>query len=217
MTDRLIAPAAKIIKSKNQQNVSVVRGVLLKNQVLRAADEARRILRTARENADEMAAQARHEADQVRAEAYRAGRDAAESEIVENVLAIREQRAQSWQTIERDVLKLSCKIAAKIIGRELAQDETARAEIVLTALRQARQQDLLVVRVNAKDLPRLEQLREQVGGFNRAQNVDFVADQAVAEGGCIIESTSGTIDARLETQLRIIENSLLAMLGENQK
>jgi flagellar biosynthesis/type III secretory pathway protein FliH len=63
-------------------------------------------------------------------------------------------------------------------------------------------------------LPLLERMRdEKSNAFGRAQFIDFVADQGVKTGGCIVESESGTIDARIETQLRILENALLARVS----
>lgn len=115
------------------------------------------------------------------------------------------------------MLKLSIKLAEKIIGREVQQDEMTRGEIVLNALRQARQQEMLTVRVNSGDLPLVEQMRERIDAFGRAKYIDFIADQSVREGGCIIESQSGTIDARLETQLRILESTLLARVSGGDK
>lgn len=89
-----------------------------------------------------------------------------------------------------------------------------RGEIVMTALRQARQQEMMTVRVNAADLPLVEKMRERIDAFGRARYLDFVADQTIKEGGCLIESASGTIDARLETQLRVFEKALLAQTAD---
>ncbi len=200
----------KIIKAKNQKTASVFFGNLVKHQVLNAEERARSILQTARETADKLVADANAATEEIRRKAYQTGREEAENELLENLLAIKEERSQVFLTIEQDILKLSVKLAEKIIGREIQQDESARTEIVLNALRQARQQEMLTVRVSNADLTRLEEMRESINAFGRAQYIDFVADQAIAKGGCIIESASGTIDARFETQLRILENALLA-------
>lgn len=168
------------------------------------------ILRQANENAGELVETAAAEAETIRREAYENGRETAERELLENILAAREKRLQALIEIEQEVLRLAVKIAEKIIGREIETDETTRGEIVLTALRQARQQEMLTVRVNAADLPLIEKMRERLDAFGRSRYLDFVADQAVGTGGCLIESQSGTIDARLETQLRVLENALLA-------
>jgi type III secretion protein L len=209
MNDSFLMPG-KIIKAGNQRNASIVFGSLIKNQIINAEERAAQILKEAYENASDLISIAETESENIRREAYQTGRDEAESELIDNLLAIKEIRLQALQEVEQDVLKLSIKLAEKIIGREVQQDETVRGEIVLNALRQARQQEMLTVRVNANDLPLVEQMRERLDSFGRAKYVDFIADQSVKEGGCIIESQSGTIDARLETQLRILENSLLA-------
>jgi type III secretion protein L len=207
----------KIIKAKNQKTASVFLGSLVKHQVLNAEEEARFILQTAREEADKLVADANDAAEEIRCKAYQTGRDEAENELLENLLAIKEERSQVFLTIERDILKLSIKLAEKIIGREIQQDESARTEIVLNALRHARQQEMLTVRVSNADLSRLEEMRESINALGRAQYIDFVADQAIVKGGCIIESASGTIDARLETQLRILENALLARTSDEAR
>lgn len=208
--------APRVMKAANLRTNSIVFGNLLKNQVLQAEEQARAILHEARTSAAEIINAAEQIAENIRHEAYEKGRAEAERELVENILAIKEQRAQNLANIERDVLRLTIKIAEKIIGNEIRQDENARGEIVLNALRQTRQQEMLTVRVNAADLPLLENLREKIDSFGRARYMDFVADQAIKTGGCIIESASGTIDARLETQLRILENALLAQVSESE-
>lgn len=209
MNDNFLMPG-KIIKAKNQRNMSVAFGSLIKNQIINAEEQSAQILKEAYENASDLIAIAETESENIRRSAYQSGRDEAESELIDNLLAIKEIRLQALREVEQDVLKLSVKLAEKIIGREIQQDETTRGEIVLNALRQARQQEMLTVRVNTNDLPLVEQMRERLDSFGRAKYIDFIADQSVKEGGCIIESQSGTIDARLETQLRILENSLLA-------
>ncbi len=219
MNENFLPPvnaAPKIVRKKNQQAMSIVFGGVIKKQVSDAEEAARLIRQKAAEAAENRIFDAESAAENIRAEAYRAGREAAESEWAENLLAIKEKRARILSTIEQEILKLSVKLAGKIIGGEIKQDEATRTEIVLNALRQTRQQELLTVRVSAGDLPLLERMREKIDSFGRAKFIDFVADQAVAHGGCIIESSSGTIDARVETQLRILESALLARVADDE-
>jgi len=208
--------APKIIKRANQKNaVSTVFRSLIKHQTLQAETDAHAILQAARQRAEESITAAEMQVEAIRREAYRAGRDEAEKELLENLLEIKEKRAQVLRTVEEDVLKLAVKLAEKIIGREVRDgDGEARGEIVVNALRAARQQEMMTVRVNVNDLPLLERMRdEKSNAFGRGQYIDFVADQSVKTGGCIVESESGTIDARVETQLRILESALLARVS----
>jgi type III secretion protein L len=213
----LKSPNKKIIKNGSLPVNSVFFGRLLKNQVLKAEEQARKITLAANQQSDNLVAVAVAEAVEIRRSAYATGREEAVLELLENVLAAKEKRASALHEIEQDVLKLSLKVAEKIIGREIEKDETIRGEIILTALRQARQQEMMTVRVNAADLPLVEKMREKIDAFGRARYLDFVADQAVKEGGCLIESASGTIDARLETQLRVFEKALLAQTANQSE
>ena len=211
-------PNRKIIKRENQRTDSALFGRILKRQVLNAEEQAGKILRQANEKANDLIETAESAAETIRRDAYESGREEAVRELLEDVLAAREERAQALFKIEQDVLKLAVKIAGKIIGREIERDDTTRGEIVLTALRQARQQEMLTVRVNAQDLPLVEKMHERTNASGRARYLDFMADQSVGAGGCLIESESGTIDARLETQLRVLENALLAQaVNESEK
>lgn len=203
----------KVIKRATQKVDSIFFGRILKNQILDAEEQARNILLEANQTADNLVAAANDEAESIRAGAYENGREESVQELLEDVTAAKEQRVEALHTVEQDVLKLSVKIAEKIIGREITLDGNARGEIVLTALRQARQQEMMTVRVNAGDLPLIEKMRERIDAFGRARFLDFVADQSIGEGGCLIESASGTIDARLETQLRVLEKALLAQMS----
>lgn len=208
--------APRIVKAANLKTNSAISGNLLKNQILKAEEEAHEILHEARTNAAEILNSAEQSAENIRHESYEKGRQEAETELVENILAIKDERARNLANVEQEVLRLAVKIAEKIIGEEIKHNENTRGEIVLNALRHARQQEMLTVRVSAADLPLLENMREKIDSFGRAKYIDFVADQAVKSGGCIIESASGTIDARLETQLKILEKALLAQAREGE-
>ena len=208
------SPNRKIIKRAELRDGSIFFGKVLKHQVLEAEETARKILRDAETRAENIVAEAVAEAVEIHRDAFETGREESIRELLEEIMAAKEKRVQALRSIEQDVLKLAVKIAEKIIGREVEKDETTRGEIVLTALRQARQQEMMTVRVNAADLPLVEKMREKTDAFGRARYLDFVADQSVKKGGCLIESASGTIDARIETQLRVFEKALLAQTAD---
>jgi type III secretion protein L len=199
---------AKIIKAPatNQAGASSI----TKRQIVEARVEARRILAQAENDAAEIRQQAESMAREARETAHREGSESALCEWHTLLLEAREQREQALAGIERDVLRLSVKIAEKILGRELDRDKTAIVDIVATALRQARRNEMITLRVNPGDLPVVEQHRQRFEHAGRNQFLDIVPDPAVSAGGCVIESESGAIDAQLETQLRVLERAMLA-------
>ena len=189
---------------------------IVKNQIVSARIEAAGIIEEAEEFAAEIRREAQSEAEHLRAEAYREGTENAVTEFERNLIETREIREKVWRETEKDLLRLSVRLAEKIVGREIEKDDKTVIEIISTALQNARQQEKLTVRVNPKDLPIIEKQTKNFSSGGRIQFIDFVADPRVATNGCLIESEVGTIDARLETQLRVLERALLSQSeGDN--
>lgn len=183
---------------------------VVKRPVVEARAEARRILSEAESSAHELHESAERAARELREAAYDESREAALLEFNQLLLDAHARRDAALADAERDLLRLAVKIAEKIIGREVAQDPATLADIASTALRHARQNEALTLRVNPADLATVGAHRARLDPSGRARFLDLVADPRVLPGGCIIESESGTIDAQLDTQLRILERALLA-------
>ena len=188
---------------------SGVRQKVVKNQIVSAQQEAARILEEAEEFAAEIRREAQTAAENLKTEAYAQGTENALTEFERNLSESREIREKVWRETEKDLLRLAVRLAERIVGREIEKDDKTVVEIISTALQNARQQEKLTVRVNPKDLPTIEKQTERFSS-GRIQFIDFVADPRVASTGCLIESEVGTIDARLETQLRVLKRALLA-------
>jgi type III secretion protein L len=202
--------AAKGREATTTPPLSTRRGSVVKRVVVDARAEARRILAEAVRDADGLRECAEREARELREAAYEEGRETALSELNQILLEAHGRRDAALAGAERDVLRLAVKLAEKIIGREIERDDATLADIVSAALRHARQQESLTVRVNPADLPRVQAHRDRLDPSGRARFIDLVADPRVGHGGCIIEGESGTVDARLDTQLRVLERALLA-------
>jgi type III secretion protein L len=206
---------SKIIKRPPTLSRSILTRGVVKRPVVEARQEARRII----EEANEYSLNTRREADEIaremREEAYSEGYETGLNELQTHIFAARLTRDKVLTETESDLLRLAVKMAEKIIGRELRQDPATAASIVATALRHARRSEVVTIRINPTDFPAIDAARSQLEQAGRAQFLDLVADKQVPAGGCLIESESGTIDAQLETQLRVLERALLAGVGED--
>ena len=191
-------------------SVGAIAPKIVKNQIVAARAEAARILEEAEAFAAETRREALEETAGLREQAYAEGMEKSLAEFEQNLLEALEIRERVWRETERDLLRLAVRLAEKIIGREIKAEKQTVTDIVAAALHIARQQEKLTVRVNPSDLSLIEEEREKFLPSGRARFIDFVADPRVASGGCLIESEVGTIDARLETQLRVLERALLA-------
>ncbi len=193
-----------------------ISGTVVKQQVVEAQAEARRIVTEAEEYAARVRASVDDMARESREAAYREGYEESLLEFNNLLIEARERRDMALGEIESDLLRLAVKLAERIIGRELERDDRTIAGIVATALEAARQHETLTVRVNPIDIRAVHAHREQFDATGRARLINIVADHRVRSGGCIIESEAGTIDAQLETQLRVLERVLLARAAGEQ-
>lgn len=182
---------------------------LVKNQIISAKTDAARIRAEAAEFAARLRQQAEDEAANIKQQAFEEGTEAALAELEGYLIETKEIRERVWRETEKDLLRLAVRLAERIVGREIEKDDKTIIDIVSTALQNARQQEKLTVRVNPKDLPAIEKESERISS-GRIQFIDLVADPRVPAAGCLIESEVGTIDARIETQIRVLERALLS-------
>lgn len=107
-----------------------------------------------------------------------------------------------------DVLvEIAFEAAGKILGEAMLQREGVVA-IVREILRGVRERERLVVRVSPADHAALAAHRAQLLQGEDGRTIDLVADERVALGGCLVETTGGTLDGRLETQLQRLAETL---------
>jgi type III secretion protein L len=212
---------------------------VIKGTVYDATAEARRIIERAREQAVQIIADAQPEIDarwaeleeesarldeeraaieeerrgaieQAREEGYKEGF----AKVNEIILDLTEKKRDVLAQAEADMIRLSIRVAARILGRELRQHPDTIADIVTQAIQTVRNQTKITIRVNPDDLEYLVKGREQLlNRVGQSKTIDFQSDPKVQPGGCIIESEAGIVNAQLKTQLEVMEKVLLKRAG----
>ena len=200
------------LKAKNiiKANGNGKKSSVIKNQVLLAKKEAEQIIADAEEFAEKLRDQTVIDSEETIKKAFEKGTEDALLEFQKNLFEIREIRERVLRETEKDVLRLSVRLAEKIVGKTLSGDKKAIQDIVTTALQNARQKERITIRVNPAELQLVQKEEEALQTSAQAKYLDVVADPRVEKGGCLIESEVGTVDARLETQFRVLERALLA-------
>lgn len=131
--------------------------------------------------------------------------------LVEGLAAYRETLSREIDTI---VTQLSLSVAKMLIHREVAQDPDLILGVVREALRQVEDRRRLLIKVHPEDWEHVKgfepQLREAMHGI---REMEIKEDAQVRRGGCLIESDSGIVDARIDTQVEEIATGLLGAYG----
>lgn len=105
---------------------------------------------------------------------------------------------------------LLVEIAYTAVCRLLGQDGAARATVVHAVqglIHEAREAGQLRLHVHPQDMDLLHGVYG--AGAEADRRVQLLPDAAVELGGCLVETPHGTLDARLEVQLRHLAEALL--------
>jgi flagellar assembly protein FliH len=170
---------------------------------------------------------ARRDADLLREEAKRQGyaaglsegREAAQRELggclaeIKKVLAaLRESRDAVLDAVVPRVIDAVVRIAGVLAAGEIRRDPERLRAIVQEALSSARDEDRVVVRLHPDDLDMLAPVRQALEDACGQQLV-LRADRSLVRGGCLVETSRGLVDARLDARLASIHAALLAGLN----
>ena len=113
--------------------------------------------------------------------------------------------------IENDVVEISVMIAKKIIGDIAEEDRDIVVNIAKEAIKRASDREVLRIRVAPVDYDALNKKRsELLQCIDGIKSLIFEADESVQPGGCLIETNQGEIDARIESQIKVIKGALTA-------
>lgn len=160
---------------------------------------------------------AREEADAIRENAakdgYQAGLDMAKADLEmlkDSLNAFYGARQQIYDAIAPDILEISLEIAKKIIKKEVSENP----DIVMSNIKEmlgglSKDETKLILKVNPAQAPMLrQQVPEIVTSAGLEAKVVIIPDENMMEGGCLLTTTNGVIDATIETQTDIISEAL---------
>jgi len=102
---------------------------------------------------------------------------------------------------EHLLLRLCLAVCGKIIDREVATDPELILTIIKRSLSYIGHREKMTLRVAPDDLEMAAQRKDfwiTVG--ERLEDIAIIADERIDRGGCIIDSNSGLVDARLGVQ-----------------
>jgi flagellar assembly protein FliH len=121
-----------------------------------------------------------------------------------------EAKQQIIADAERFAVELSCSIAEKIIGQTLSDAPELAMKLFAGALSRRKEQGVIVLCVSPKQFAFVQAAKDELSMMLDSQaELQIVPDASVAEGGCMVRSAFGSIDARIDTQLDNIKQQLL--------
>ncbi len=114
-----------------------------------------------------------------------------------------------WQA-EQAMVVLALNIAEKVIGKTIAHDPEVAVRNLKQAMELVSRTSDVVIHLNPTDIAHLRHMKELgddiLGAFER---IRLQIDETVEQGGCLIRTLDGEIDAGIETQITRIADELI--------
>jgi flagellar assembly protein FliH len=110
---------------------------------------------------------------------------------------------------EEDIIKLSISIAKRVLYREIQIDTEALHGLVKAALQRVDIRELYRLRLHPEDAGRIQTTLTAIGLPSR---VEVVPDATLERGAVLLETSRGSLDASIETQLVEIERGFVDLV-----
>jgi flagellar assembly protein FliH len=110
---------------------------------------------------------------------------------------------------EQDVVALAIAVARRILHRELTVAPEALLGLVKAAIEKLELREVHRARVSRLDAPQVTEYLEKMG---LPRPVEVIGDPGLQRGAVLLESSRGTLDASVETQLAEIERGFVDLV-----
>ena len=121
-----------------------------------------------------------------------------EEEIKEQLIAAEEQ-----------IVEIALAVARKIVAYEVSENPMVVLPLVKAALEKVSDQEEVVIRVSMDDFEAVLQAKKDLQTMvGKEHALKIIVDGTIECGSCIIDTSYGTVDARIDTQFEIIKKAL---------
>ena len=180
------------------------------------------LMERAKAGASTLLEQARTEAEALRAKALIEGLSAGEkkkktecdaqleeqaAQYAARMAALEKENQAQMDALEPEILELALAIAEKILHIELSRNDKAFASLVKGALTRLKSGERGTIRIGRDDYYRSIQADDELLATAQ-QDHEFITDDNLRSGSCIVKTGTGTVDVSADLQLANIAREL---------
>ena len=200
-TDNLqLAPGLKVLKAKDY--VSYL--------------DSQHLVEAAHSKAESIIAKADEAYELERQRGYQDGIDQAKIENAETMLATLARCNEYYLQVEQKMTGVVLDAVRKIINS--FDDVDTTASVVREALQLVSNQKQVILHVHPEQVTEVrEKISSILSDFPEVGYVEVIADARLKNGGCILETEVGIIDASIDGQLQALKQAITKQLSERQQ
>jgi flagellar assembly protein FliH len=165
---------------------------------------------------ESIAAERQRVLDRAHQKGYETGLEQARAEYAAQLEALQQLISSTSDALndgiagtEDVIVEIAFEAVCRVLG-----DSFGRRDGVLAAVREVirgvREREQLLVRVAPQHYELIVRERQQLLRNGDSGRIELVSDERVELGGCLIETSGGTLDGRLETQLQRLRDTLVS-------
>jgi type III secretion protein L len=174
---------------------------------------AEEILQKVKQDALKYREEVTAECEKIKEQAAKEGFEEGFSKWAEQLALLEKHIAEVGKTYENVLVPVATKAAKKIVGQELEMREDTIVDIVSNILKAVAQHKKITIYVNRKHLQTLEQNRPKLKNlFEELQSLSIRERNDIDEGGCVVETEGGIINAQLANQWQLLEQAFDTIL-----
>jgi flagellar assembly protein FliH len=122
------------------------------------------------------------------------------------LVQVQNLRQKMYHAIEKEVVELALAIARKVVCQEVATNKDLVVCVAKEALSKVKVPGQITLKLNPSDLQVINDTKSHLEHLkNHIDKINFESEETIPSGGCVIETTMGKIDARLEKQFEVLE------------
>lgn len=126
-------------------------------------------------------------------------------------------KSQIVQESEPFLIDLSTSIAEKIIGRQLTLEPEWVVDMIQSVLSRRKEKGSITLCVAPQHFAYIQDAREELlTSIDSQAELAIIPDSTVQDHGCVIRSSFGSIDARIDTQLKEVKSALRHIAIRNE-
>lgn len=172
-------------------------------------------------------------ADALKAEGYRQGYEEGSAKAESEMKALMERTTEEAsgllqqayeakeeliQEAEPFLVDLSCAIAEKVLDRQLTIESEFMIELIRKNLTRKREKGIISLCVSPSHFAFVHAAREELAmSVDSQAELQILPDATVKDRGCVIRSSFGSVDARIDTQLAEIKKELIRVSLDDEE
>ncbi len=186
---------------------------LIPAQDLSTLQDASEILSAIKQDAENHRLNVIKECEQLKENSFKEGYEEGYRQWTDQLIQFEKKLEELHKELHHAIIPVALKAAKKIVGREIALSEDAIVDIVASNLKAVAQHKKITIYVNKKDLDVLEKNKARLRElFEHLESLSIRSRDDIEQGGCIIETEIGIINAQMEHRWIILEKAFETLL-----